>query len=109
MIESIITLIVGIVIIFIGISNTKGNLSALHSYHRNRVSEEDKLPFGKKVGAGMIIIGIGIIIFSICSLVTYFTNLAILTTIGGAIMVLGIVIGLFLAFSAMIKYNKGIF
>ena len=109
MFESIVTFVVGIAIIVIGISNTKGNISSLHSYHRNRVTEEDKLPFGKRVGAGMIIIGCGIILFSICSLLTSFTEQAVFTIVGTAIMILTIVVGLILAFAAMIKYNKGIF
>ena len=35
--ESIVTAIIGIVCIIIGISHRKGNISLLHSYHRNRV------------------------------------------------------------------------
>ena len=54
--------IIGIICIVIGISNSKGNIKSLHSYHRSRVREEDKLPFGKLVGLGMIIIGISLII-----------------------------------------------
>ena len=40
----------GIVCILIGLSNRKGNIETLHSYHRSRVSEEDRIPFGKEVG-----------------------------------------------------------
>lgn len=109
MFETILTFVIGIIIIIIGISNTKGNISSLHSYHRNRVTEEDRIPFGKRVGAGMITIGCGIILFSICSLLTYFTENAVFTVVGTAIMIISIVVGLILAFAAMIKYNKGIF
>jgi hypothetical protein len=55
----VVTALVGIVCIVLGISNMKGNISSLHSYHRSRVSEEDRIPFGKKVGLGTIIIGAG--------------------------------------------------
>ena len=109
MFESILTFVIGIIIIILGISNTKGNISSLHSYHRNRVTEEDRLPFGKKVGAGMIIIGSTIVLFGICTALTYLTDKAIFTIIGTVIMILVIVIGTILAFAAMIKYNKGIF
>ena len=51
--EQIITIVIGIVMILIGFSNRKGNISMLHSYHRKRVTEEDRLPFGKMVGNGM--------------------------------------------------------
>ncbi|MBR5501332.1 MAG: hypothetical protein IKV74_07385 [Clostridia bacterium] len=67
MIASITTLLVGIICIILGISNMRGNISSLHSYHRHRVSEEDVLPFGKKVGQGTIILGAGVIVFGILS------------------------------------------
>ena len=44
------TLIVGVVCIVLGISNMRGNISSLHSYHRHRVTAEDRIPFGKMVG-----------------------------------------------------------
>ena len=46
----IVTALVGVVCIVLGISNMKGNISSLHSYHRNRVSEEDRIPFCKNSG-----------------------------------------------------------
>lgn len=59
--ESIFTAIIGLVIIILGAINRTGNISTLHAYHRNRVSEEDRIPFGKMVGLGTIIVGFGII------------------------------------------------
>ena len=43
----IITLLVGVICIVLGVSNMRGNISSIHSYHRQRVKEEDKIPFGK--------------------------------------------------------------
>ncbi len=105
----IITTLVGIVCILLGNSNMKGNISSLHSYHRHRVTEEDRLPFGRLIGLGTIIVGISIIIFSILSTITLLNNNQIYIIIGSAIMIAGIVIGLIITFHAMIKYNKGIF
>lgn len=105
----IVTLIVGIVCIFLGISNMRGNISSIHSYHRSRVSEQDILPFGKRVGLGTIIIGCAIILFSILSSITLIKDNEIFCVIGTVILIAGIVIGLIISFSAMIKYNKGIF
>ena len=48
----IVTIIVGIALIIIGVLNTKGNVSMLHSYHTKIVKEEDKIPFGRRVGCG---------------------------------------------------------
>ncbi len=109
MTSNIATFIVGVIFIAIGISNMRGNISSIHSYHRNRVSEEDRIPFGKQVGLGMIIIGIGIIVFSILSSVSLYTENDILILVGTVLLVISLIIGLVINFRAMIKYNKGIF
>ena len=106
---NIVAFLVGVVCIVIGISNMRGNISTLHSYHRHRVSEEDRIPFGKQVGLGTMVIGIGIIIFSVLSTVTIYTENNIFILIGTAVLIVGIVAGLIISFKAMIKYNKGIF
>ena len=106
---NIVTFLVGVVCIVLGISNMRGNISSLHSYHRSRVSEEDRIPFGKQVGLGTIIVGIGIIVFSVLSSVTLYTENDIFILVGTAILIVGIILGLVISFRAMIKYNKGIF
>ena len=106
---NIVSFIVGVVCIVLGISNMRGNISSLHSYHRHRVSEKDKIPFGKQVGLGTIIVGIGVIIFSILSSVTLYTENNIFILIGTTFLIAGITLGLVVSFRAMIKYNKGIF
>ena len=109
MASNIITFLIGVVCIILGISNMRGNISSLHSYHRHRVSEEDRIPFGKQVGLGTIVVGIGIIVFSILSSVTLYTENNIFIIIGTVFLIIGIVLGLFISFRAMVKYNKGIF
>ena len=106
---NIVTFLVGVVCIVLGISNVRGNISSLHSYHRSRVSEEDRIPFGKQVGLGTIIVGIGIIVFSVLSSVTLYTENDIFILVGTAVLIIGIILGLVISFRAMIKYNKGIF
>ena len=106
---NIVAFLVGIVCIVLGISNMRGNISTLHSYHRHRVSEEDRISFGKQVGSGTMIIGIGIIIFSVLSTVTLYTENNIFTLVGTVVLIVGIIVGLIMSFKAMIKYNKGIF
>ena len=109
MVGNIVAFLVGVVCIVLGISNMRGNISSLHSYHRNRVSEEDRIPFGKQVGLGIIIVGIGIIVFSVLSSVTLYTENDIFILVGTAVLIIGIILGLVISFRAMIKYNKGIF
>jgi hypothetical protein len=61
------------------------------------------------VGLGTIIIGCGIIVFSIFTAIALYTYKDIFTLIGSAMMILCIIIGAIISFKAMIKYNKGIF
>ena len=106
---NIVIFLVGVICIVLGISNMKGNISSLHSYHRNRVSEEDRIPFGKQVGLGTIIIGIGIMVFSALSAITLYIENNIFVLVGTVLLIGAIIIGLVISFRAMIKYNKGIF
>ncbi len=109
MFSYIVSFVVGIVCIILGISNMKGNISSLHFYHRNRVLDEDILPFGKKVGLGAIICGSAIVIFSAIMVVTLFIKSRVLTFIGDGVLTLGLAIGLVISLYAIKKYNKGIF
>ena len=107
--ENIVTAIIGAICIAIGISNRMGNISTLHSYHRNRVSAEDVLPFGKMVGLGTIIVGGALIVMSGASLLADVLNNGIYATIGTVIMAIGLTVGLGISLYAIIKYNKGLF
>ena len=109
MIGNVVAFLVGVVCVILGISHMRGNISTLHSYHRHRVSEEDRIPFGKQVGLGIIIVGIGITVFSVLSSVTLYTENDIFILAGTAFLITGIILGLVISFRAMIKYNKGIF
>ena len=107
--ETVILLLIGISFILIGISNRRGNVSMLHSYHRKRVTEEDKIPFGKMVGLGMIIIGGAMLAYGGLLFASTSLNMIIFAHIGNGVMALGFVSGSFFIFKAMKKYNKGIF
>ena len=107
--EFIISLIIAITLIVIGVLNTRGNISTLHSYHRKRVSEENRLPFGRLVGLGTIIVGVAVMICGVLSLIAFYNNSQTLTIIGTVFLIVGTTVGLGITFYAMIKYNKGIF
>lgn len=104
----VVSFIVGIICIVIGISNMRGNISSLHSYHRSRVKEEDILPFGRLVGMGTIIVGAAIMFFSALSALAVALGNDVYTVIGTVVMIVGIVAGLGVAFYGMKKYNGGI-
>lgn len=104
----VVSFIVGIICIVIGISNMRGNISSLHSYHRSRVKEEDILPFGRLVGMGTIIVGAAVMLFSALSALAVALGNDVYTVIGTVVMIVGIVAGLGVAFYGMKKYNGGI-
>ena len=105
----VVPFLVGVVCVLLGRSNMRGNLSSLHAYHRSRVSEEDKMAFGKQVGLGTILVGVGIMVFSVLSAVTLYTGRDLFLQAGTVVLAASLVVGLGLSFHAMLKYNKGIF
>ena len=105
----IIVLGFGILISILGIINMTGNISSLHWYHRQRVTEENRKPFGKLVGLGTLIIGLAMIVFGILFLIFEHTKLEVLAIIGVVELIASITIGMIVSFYAMKKYNGGIF
>ena len=102
-------LVVGIVMIAIGISNMMGNISSLHSYHRKRVKEADRRPFGRLVGIGTILVGLSVIWYGVSLLLVEKTQNEGWVLGGVAGLSVGICVGLGISFFAMYKYNKGVF
>ena len=109
MIAFVSTIAIGVLIWGLGIINMTGNISSLHSYHRHRVSEEDRKPFGRLVGLGTLIIGLGCIAFGALSLLGERLGQELFVLLGTGVLLMGIVVGLILSFYAMNKYNHGIF
>lgn len=103
------TTLVAILLIILGTVNMTGNISSLHSYHRNNVREEDKKPMGRIVGAALILVGLAILAFGILLFLAERKALPLLTTIGTGILIGGICIGLPIMLFAIKKYNKSIF
>ena len=99
----------GIVISILGIINMTGNISSLHWYHRQRVTEENRKPFGKLVGLGTLIIGIAMVIFGIMFFIFEKTQIEALVVVGVVELIASIVAGMIVSFYAMKKYNGGIF
>ena len=109
MVTWIVTGILGLILIILGIVNMTGNLSTLHSYHRHRVSERDRKPFGKMVGSGTLIVGFSVFLFGGAFFLFEKTQLALWGITGMVILFAGLGVGLGLSLYAMVKYNKGIF
>ena len=99
----------GILISILGIINMTGNISSLHWYHRQRVTEENRKPFGKLVGLGTLIIGLSMVVFGVLFLIFEQTQLAALVHLGAIELIVSIIVGMVISFYAMKKYNGGIF
>lgn len=99
----------GLLVSILGIINMTGNISSLHWYHRQRVTEENRKPFGKLVGLGTLIIGFAMIIFGVLFLIFEQTQLGALVIIGVVELLADIIVGMIVSFYAMKKYNGGIF
>ena len=81
--------------------NIKGNISTIHSYNRRKVKEEDIPKYGKAVGTGTLIMGIGLLIAFVVS----FLSEEAITYIILPLFVVGLAFILYGQF----KYNKGLF
>ena len=99
----------GILVSILGIINMTGNISSLHWYHIQRVTEENRKPFGKLVGLGTLIIGLSMIVFGILFLIFEQTQLQAFVVIGVIELIVSIIVGMIVSFYAMKKYNGGIF
>ena len=99
--ENIIMLILGVFISVVGIVNTKGNISTIHSYNRRKVKEEDIPKYGKTVGTGTLIIGISLVLGFI---VSFWSKIII-----DYIILPAVIVGLGFILYGQFKYNKGIF
>ena len=109
MVAFIVEFLVGVICVVIGILNTKGNISLLHSYHTHRVTEENRIPFGKKIGLGTIIIGCSVILSGILSAMALIVKNNFYAILGEIVLTTGLIAGIVIIFYALFKYNKGIF
>ena len=103
--EFVMQIVIGLILIVLGFSNRKGNISSLHSYHIKRIKEEDVLPFGKLVGLGTIVVGCTIIVAGIFDVVVNKS----MPMITNGILIVGLVPGISVITYAIMKYNKGLF
>lgn len=104
--ENAVMIFFGLVLIFLGISNTKGDIRSIHSCNRIRITEETRKKYGRLMGIGTIIIGSGLIFAGILSRFPKSNSLEFFKTL---IIVLTVIAGIAIMLYAQIKYNKGIF
>ena len=100
MIGTIIISLIGIICIILGyLMWKKEKISLLHSYHYDKVSEEDKKAFCAISGIGILFIGIGLLVTGIIIGITD----SALSFIAFAV---GFVVGLVMLIYAGARYNR---
>ena len=107
--DAVATIVIGIICIYLGLKHRKGDVSMLHSYHKKRVAEEDKVPFGKMVGLGVIIVGVGFILSGALHYAADALQGEVYSLLANIALIAALVVGLGISLGAIIKYNKGIF
>ncbi len=95
-------IVLGIVLLVLGITNYKGNISSIHWYNRRKVSEADIPKYGKCVGTGTIICGVTL-------LVTALLEILLRNPIVEITILFGFAVGLAFLLYGQFKYNKGLF
>lgn len=99
--ENILMLLLGLFISVIGIINMLGNISTIHSYNRTKVKEEDIPSYGRAIGIGTLVIGLGLVI-------SFFLSLWKEEYIEYA-LIPAVVIGIVFILYGQFRYNKGLF
>ena len=95
-------IVLGVIFIFLGIMNYKGNISSIHWYNRRNVSKKDVKNYGKLMGIGTIILGIGMIVTAIFQLFFDLDE-------SNYILIFSLISGIITMIYDQFKYNKGIF
>ncbi len=109
MAAAIVLIPMGILICVLGVVNMKGNISSLHSYHRNNVAPENVKPFGRLVGLGTLIMGVSVLVFCGFLIASLFLDLEMLAAVGSGVMIAIMIVGIVITFYAIKKYNGKIF
>lgn len=98
--ENAFLIFIGIIFIVCGGMIMGGKTQLIHSYHTKNITEENRKPYGRVVGAGVLIIGVGILLDGILS---FFLDSTRLVTI------VSLIVSIVLIFYGQLKYNKEIF
>ena len=94
----IFTALVGVICMVMGALLMRGHIGLLHEYHRDRVTEENRLPLGRWTGVGMLFVGASIVDFSWMMVLEWLAAAMI-------VLFLGLAVGIGIMLHAIAKYN----
>lgn len=97
--EVVVEIVMGLFLLFLSYQvGIKENITILHSYHYTHLDPRDKKVFTKKIGAGTLVVSIGVIIIPIINLISR-------SELGYYIGLISIIIGVVYIIFIIIKYN----
>ncbi len=101
MVENMIALVIGILLLFLGLMNLRGNISTTHQHKRTHDKKEKKGKYNKLMGCASLIMGLGIIIPAILRIIFQSEYLDAITLVTS-------IISLALICYAQFKRSKGL-
>lgn len=101
LVENFVILFIGVIVIVLGVVIAFGHIEIIHSYNRARITEETRKPYGKVVGIGSVVLGVGVASDGFISLfVEEFPPVTV---------IIGSIVGVAIILCGQFKYNKGVF
>lgn len=101
---SVISFVIAVAILIVGLIIKGGNLSVLHSYHYENVTDVEN--YSREMGTALAGMSIPIIIHSFLSL---FYQVKVISVVGATILIIGLTISTILLFKIQVEYNGSLF
>ena len=101
---SVISFVIAVAILIVGLMIKGGNLSVLHSYHYENVTDVEN--YSKEMGTALAGMSIPIIIHSFLSL---FYQVKVISVVGATILIIGLTVSTIRLFKIQVEYNGSLF
>lgn len=101
---SVISFVVAVAVLIVGLIIKGGNLSVLHSYHYENVTDVEN--YSREMGTALVGMSVPIIIHSFLSL---FYQVKVISVVGATILIIGLTISTIRLFKIQVEYNGSLF
>ena len=101
---SVISFVIAVAVLTVGLIIKGGNLSVLHSYHYENVTDVEN--YSREMGTTLAGMSVPIIIHSFLSL---FYQVKVISVVGATILIIGLTISTIRLFKIQVEYNGSLF
>lgn len=101
---SVISFVIAVAVLIVGLIIKGGNLSVLHSYHYENVTDVEN--YSREMGTALAGMSVPIIIHSFLSL---FYQVKVISVVGATILIIGLTISTIRLFRIQVEYNGSLF